>query len=136
MHVNKPDADALGLLVAKAAIDEGHQAEVFLAGDAVQLVRERSLWRAVAVSNAYSPARDPVLLAAVAAGSRALQGAFATAQEAGELTRAFSATALATLFEGMLLRLCIGYCAGPPPERPLESAVAEALAFFMRAARV
>ena len=81
-------------------------------------------------------ARDPVLLAAVAAGSRALQGAFATAQEAGELTRAFSATALATLFEGMLLRLCIGYCAGPPPERPLESAVAEALAFFMRAARV
>lgn len=34
-----PTKAALGLLVAKAAVDEGHQVEVFLAGDAVQLVR-------------------------------------------------------------------------------------------------
>ena len=34
-----PTRAALGLLVARAAIDEGHAVDVFLAGDAVQLVR-------------------------------------------------------------------------------------------------
>jgi predicted peroxiredoxin len=34
-----PTRAALGLLVARAAIDEGHEVSVFLAGDAVQLVR-------------------------------------------------------------------------------------------------
>lgn len=38
-----PTKAALGLLVAKAAIDEGHQVQVFLAGDAVQLVRDAVL---------------------------------------------------------------------------------------------
>ena len=35
-----PTRAALGLLVAKTAADEGHQVSVFLAGDAVQLIRE------------------------------------------------------------------------------------------------
>ena len=34
-----PTRAALGLLVARAAIDAGHEVTVFLAGDAVQLVR-------------------------------------------------------------------------------------------------
>ena len=34
-----PTRVALGLLVAKAAVEEGHDVTVFLAGDAVQLVR-------------------------------------------------------------------------------------------------
>jgi uncharacterized protein len=34
-----PSRAALSLLVAKAAVDEGHVVSVFLAGDAVQLVR-------------------------------------------------------------------------------------------------
>ena len=38
-----PTKAALGLLVARAAIDEGHQVQVFLAGDAVQLVRDAVL---------------------------------------------------------------------------------------------
>ena len=38
-----PTRAALGLLVAKAAVDEGHQVAVFLAGDAVQLVRDAVL---------------------------------------------------------------------------------------------
>jgi uncharacterized protein len=33
-----PTRAALGFLVAKAAIDEGHEVSLFLAGDAVQLV--------------------------------------------------------------------------------------------------
>ena len=36
----QPTRAALGFLVAKAAIDEGHEASLFLAGDAVQLIRE------------------------------------------------------------------------------------------------
>ena len=38
-----PTRATLGLLVAKAAIDEGHQVTVFLAGDAVQLMRDAVL---------------------------------------------------------------------------------------------
>ncbi len=35
-----PTRAALGLLVARAGIDEGHEVSVFLAGDAVQLIRD------------------------------------------------------------------------------------------------
>lgn len=35
-----PTRAALGLLVARAAVDEGHEVSVFLAGDAVQLMRD------------------------------------------------------------------------------------------------
>ena len=38
-----PTKAALGFLVAKAAVDEGHQVSVFLAGDGVQLVRDSVL---------------------------------------------------------------------------------------------
>jgi uncharacterized protein len=38
-----PTRAALGFLVAKTALDEGHQVTLFLAGDAVQLVREAVL---------------------------------------------------------------------------------------------
>lgn len=38
-----PTRAALGLLVAGAALDEGHEVAVFLAGDAVQLVRDAVL---------------------------------------------------------------------------------------------
>lgn len=38
-----PTRAALGLLVARAALDEGHEVSVFLAGDAVQLIREAVL---------------------------------------------------------------------------------------------
>ena len=37
-----PTRAALGLLVARTAIDEGHEVNVFLAGDAVQLAREET----------------------------------------------------------------------------------------------
>lgn len=38
-----PTRAALGLLVAKAGVDEGHEVSVFLAGDAVQLIRDAVL---------------------------------------------------------------------------------------------
>ena len=38
-----PTRAALGLLVARAAVDAGHEVTVFLAGDAVQLVRDAVL---------------------------------------------------------------------------------------------
>jgi predicted peroxiredoxin len=39
----QPTRAALGFLVAKTAIDEGHEVSLFLAGDAVQLVRDAVL---------------------------------------------------------------------------------------------
>lgn len=38
-----PTRAALGFLVAKAAIDEGHEVDLFLAGDSVQLLRDSVL---------------------------------------------------------------------------------------------
>ena len=38
-----PTRAALGLLVAKTALEEGHEVSVFFAGDAVQLVRDSVL---------------------------------------------------------------------------------------------
>ena len=38
-----PTRAALGMLVARAAIDEDHEVSVFLAGDAVQLIRDAVL---------------------------------------------------------------------------------------------
>lgn len=38
-----PTRAALGLLVARAAVDEGHTVSVFLAGDAAQLIRDAVL---------------------------------------------------------------------------------------------
>ncbi len=38
-----PTRTALGFLVAKAAIEEGHTVSLFLAGDAVQLIRDATL---------------------------------------------------------------------------------------------
>ena len=38
-----PTRAALGFLVAKAAVEEGHDVSVFLAGDAVQLLRDAVL---------------------------------------------------------------------------------------------
>jgi uncharacterized protein len=38
-----PTRAALGFLVAKIALDEGHEVSVFLAGDAVQLLRDAVL---------------------------------------------------------------------------------------------
>lgn len=38
-----PTRAALAFLVAKAALDEGHTVSMFLAGDAVQLIRDASL---------------------------------------------------------------------------------------------
>ena len=38
-----PTRAALGMLVARAAIDEGHEVRLFLAGDGVQLIRDAVL---------------------------------------------------------------------------------------------
>ena len=47
MHITHgpehPTRVTLGLLVAKAAVEEGHEVTVFLAGDAVQLMRDEVL---------------------------------------------------------------------------------------------
>jgi uncharacterized protein len=40
---NDPTRAALAFLVARAAVDEGHNVNLFLAGDAVQLLREAVL---------------------------------------------------------------------------------------------
>ena len=47
IHVTRgpedPTRAALGFLVGKAALDEGHEVSLFLAGDGVQLLREAVL---------------------------------------------------------------------------------------------
>ena len=62
-----PTRAALGLLVAKAALDEGHSVSVFLAGDAVQLIRDEILDSLTGIGT--GPAREH-MDALVAGGAR------------------------------------------------------------------
>lgn len=102
---------------------------------AEQMTRDRSLWYAIAISNAYNPIRDPGLLTSLDAGTRVLEHALALGQQAGEITRDFSAQRLASMLEGIMLRVGIEWGAGFPHDHPLADSMAEGLRFFLRAAR-
>jgi len=107
----------------------------YFAGIAAQMTRDRKLWYAIAISNAYNPVRDPSLLGALEAGTRVLEQALALGQEQGEITRAFSAQRLASMLEGIMLRVGIEWGARFPDDRALADSMAEALEFFLRGAR-
>jgi AcrR family transcriptional regulator len=100
----------------------------YFAAIAAQMTRDRKLWHAIAVSNAYNPVRDPSLLSALEAGTRVLEQALEHGQEQGEITRSFSAQRLASMLEGIMLRVGIEWGAGFPDARPLADSMAEALA--------
>jgi AcrR family transcriptional regulator len=101
---------------------------------AKRMTRERKLWAAIAVSNAYNPVRDPELLRSPEAGTRVLERLLAQGQERDELTRDFSAQRLASMLEGVMLRTTIEWGAGFDA-RPLGDSMAESLELFLRAAR-
>lgn len=101
---------------------------------AARMHEDARLWHAIAVSGAYNPVRDPALLRG-AAGTRALERLLAQGQERGELTRDFAAERLASMLEGLMLRVGIEWGAGYLAPRPLAEVMDEALAFFLRAAR-
>jgi AcrR family transcriptional regulator len=107
----------------------------YFAAIAEQMTRERKLWHAIAISNAYNPVRDPKLLTSMQAGTRVLEQALAQGQKRGEITHVFSAQRLASMLEGIMLRTSIEWGAGYPDKRPLRDSMLEALEFFMRAAR-
>lgn len=107
----------------------------YFAAIAEQMTRERKLWHAIAISNAYNPVRDPKLLTSMQAGTRVLEQALAQGQKRDEITGVFSAQRLASMLEGIMLRTSIEWGAGYPDKRPLRDSMLEALEFFMRAAR-
>jgi len=102
---------------------------------AVRMLQDWRVWHAIAVSGAYNPVRDPELLRSEQAGTRVLEAAIAQGQERGELTREFSAERLASMLEGLMLRVGIEWGAGFLAQCPLPDAMGEALTFFLRAAR-
>jgi AcrR family transcriptional regulator len=102
---------------------------------AEQMTRDRKLWYAIAISNAYNPVRDPRLLRSMHAGTRALERLLSQGQHSGELTREFEAQRLASMLEGIMLRVSIEWGAGYPNKHPLAASMTEALTFFLRATR-
>jgi AcrR family transcriptional regulator len=95
---------------------------------------DRQVWYAIAVSNAYNPVRDPDLLRASDASTRIVEAIIGEGQRRGELTTAYSAQRLASLLEGVLLRVCLEWSARFPAEHSLERAVDEGFELFLRAA--
>lgn len=67
-----PFRAALGLLVAKTAVAEGHDVTVFLAGDAVQLIRDAVLDNLVGLGS--GPAREHFDAIAAGGGKFYLSG--------------------------------------------------------------
>jgi AcrR family transcriptional regulator len=107
----------------------------YFGGVARQMEADKELWYVIAVSNAYNPVRDPQLLASSDAGTRVLEGAIEEGQRRGEFTEAYTARRLASLLEGVMLRICIEWGAGFPDRRPLQSTMSEGFELFLRAAR-
>jgi AcrR family transcriptional regulator len=107
----------------------------FFAGLADHLMKDRKLWFALAVSNAYNPIRDPELLTSEHAATRLLEALLAEGQRRGELTRKFSALRLASALEGMMLRTCIEWGASFPRAHDLRDTLDESFDFFQRGAR-
>jgi len=100
---------------------------------AAQMSRDAKLWHAIAVSGAYNPVRNPSLLKSSEVGTRVLTEVLAQAQQKGELTKAFPAARLASMLEGLMLRVGIEWGAGVA-ERELGASMQEALKFFLRGA--
>jgi AcrR family transcriptional regulator len=100
-----------------------------------QMEKDKELWYAIAVSNAYNPVRDPQLLASNEAGTRVLEAAIEEGQRQGEYTLAYPARRLASLLEGIMLRVGIEWGAGFPERRSLVTLMGEGFDLFLRAAR-
>jgi AcrR family transcriptional regulator len=107
----------------------------YLRAIAKQITADRELWYAIAVSNAYNPIRDPQLLASSEASTRLVELVIAEGQRRGEFTQAYSAQRIASLLEGVMIRVCIEWGARFPDTRPLTECVDEGFDLFLRAAR-
>jgi predicted peroxiredoxin len=76
-----PTRAALGLLVARAAVDEGHEVQVFLAGDGVQLVRAETAAAAQGIGTgsvaehleSLRSAGVPILLSGMSSKARGIE---------------------------------------------------------------
>lgn len=106
----------------------------YLRGMAEQMSADRDLWYAIAVSNVYNPIRDPELLTASDATTRAIEAIIEEGQHSGEFTTAYSAPLLASVLEGIMFRLCLEWGARFPGEHSLVQAVDEGFDLFLRAA--
>jgi AcrR family transcriptional regulator len=107
----------------------------FFRGLAEHLMEDRKIWFALAISNAYNPIRDPELLTSEQAGTRLMEALLREGQRRGELSKSFSATRLASVLEGTMLRACIEWGASFPKPHDLRETIAESLDFFLRGAR-
>lgn len=101
---------------------------------ACDVERDAALWRAIAVSGAYNPVRDPAVLGDAGAGTRVLERVLADGQARGELTRAASPELMASVLEGAMLRAVIEWGAAYPDRTPLADRMGACFDFFMRAA--
>lgn len=102
---------------------------------AAYMTSEQQLWRAIAISNAYNPVRDPEILKSPDATTRFMERLLAEGQERGELTRDFSAVRLGSVLEGLMLRACIEWGASFPEPHNLRDSFDEMFEFFLRGAR-
>ena len=76
-----PTRAALALLVARTAADEGHEVQVFLAGDAVQLAREETAAAATGIGTGsvaehlegLAAANVPVFLSGLSSKARGIE---------------------------------------------------------------
>jgi uncharacterized protein len=77
-----PTRAALGLLVARTAAEEGHEVQVFVAGDGVQLVREETAAAAQGIGTgsvaehleALRAAGVPIFLSGMSSKARGIDG--------------------------------------------------------------
>jgi AcrR family transcriptional regulator len=114
-------------------VEEGLR--MFLQALAKQMTKDRELWRAIALSDAYNPIRNPELLDAAAVSTRVVEEVIALGQTRGEFTRSFSSRRLASLLEAVVFRTCVEWGANFPKPHALGESIRESFELFLRAAR-
>jgi AcrR family transcriptional regulator len=107
----------------------------FFVGLAGEMIRDARLWRAIAISGAYNPALEPEVLRAEQAGTRALEELLQQGQDRGELSTRYSATRLAAILEGIMVRAWLEWGLGQTELGAADSVIDDSFAFFMQAAR-
>ena len=107
----------------------------FLQALATQMTKDRELWRAIALSDAYNPIRNPELLDERAVSTRIVEQVIELGQTRGEFTPDFSARKLASLLEAIVFRTCVEWGANFPKPHALTASIRESFELFVRAAR-
>ena len=120
----------------------GHASEAGFRSIARQLVkksadlleRDKELWRAIALTNAWSPVNHSTLRSTEERAEQAFERLLRQAQADGELKRRIAPWRLGQQLDGMLVTACANWALDKPKQHSLRRSLNETLELFLEGA--